>query len=101
VKKIKIELFYQAEAKVTYKDEPLPVTENFISKYCDEIEIDPDNIGGETHFDDYKLMYESTIEHLNCKAENTWCKNDPPTSVEIKITQLTEEEYSKKTSQLK
>lgn len=87
--KLEIKLYFRAESKVTFGEEVF--TDDSFSQFSDEIEVDPD--GCDTYFSEYELMYNSVLDHLNFKTEKTWCKYNPPTSIEIKITQMTKEEF--------
>ena len=91
MEKVEIELYYRAESQVTYGDETF--TDDCCAQFHDEIKVDPE--GYDPLFSEYELMYTSTLEHLNCMAEKTWEKYDPPTSISIKITQMTKEEFMK------
>jgi hypothetical protein len=89
MEKIEIELYFRAESKVVFGDEVF--TDDTTTKYNHELEYDPeDYVSG---FMEYEIMYQAALEHLNFKAEKIWCKYDPPTAIEIRITQMTKEEF--------
>ena len=91
MEKVEIELYFRAESKVAFGDEIF--TDDSYSQFKEEIEFDPE--GFDSSFSEYELMYRSTLDHLTFKAEKTWCKYDPPTAIEIRITQMTKEEFFK------
>lgn len=91
MEKIEIDLYFKSKATVVFGEDSF--TSEGISHLHDEIEVDPEDCG--FSFDEYQMMYQSALQDLNWRAEKSWGKYDPPSSIEIKITQMTEEEFSK------
>jgi hypothetical protein len=87
---LEVDLFYRYQALVSFGKEIFE--DAGVVHRHDVVEVAADGCGHS--FAEYALMYTSVLEHLECQAEKTWCKYTAPGVIDIRITRLTEEQYT-------